>query len=329
MTTETVPEENLWLMDKEYEKAEQPIVKFNIPDAVIAERAERYADLIITGIDDKEGIIAVDAALADMRTMRRSVEKLRKQLKKDSLEYGRSVDKEAKRLVALAEPTENRLKGERDKVRQELNRIALAEKEAVDQKMIERLNAFDAVGLRLIRTDVEGMSDEEYESSLAESTATHSATMKADRIAEEERVKLQAEEDAHRKADQKKIDNERAELDRQQAELAAEREKIDAAKREADLAETEREAAEKAKQDDIDRIDREAEEERQKQQAAVAEKARLDALRPDQEKLREVIAAIFSIKVPEVSDDAKMAAEDIQTWLDDMALEISRRIEDM
>lgn len=95
----------------------------------IAKLAASYAGLSAT--EDYE---AVRVAIADLRTRRVAVEARRKDLKRESLEFGRKVDEVAKALTASIEAIEAPLQASRQAVDDEKDRL---KREAEDRKRAE------------------------------------------------------------------------------------------------------------------------------------------------------------------------------------------------
>lgn len=253
-------------------------------------------------------------AIAQCRTLRVQIEARRKELKADSLAYGRKVDAVAKELVSVIEAVEEPLKlakGEVDEARERAKREA----EEAERARIE-------AELRAQR--------EAEEARLAAERQAEAERLAAERAAQEEAAR----------AERERLAAERAELDRQRAELEAaqraERERQEAARREeeARLAEARRveearQAAERAKLEaerrelerqrfeaeakaraEAEAIEaaRRAEEERvaeAERKAALA--ARLEALKPDQAKLRDYADALRAVAFPTLA--TKEAAE--------------------
>ena len=87
------------------------VIKFEPTTAIVAEKFQPMMELTVKGVDDKTGLAKVHAARMEVKNCRVAVEKHRKHLKADALEYGRTVDKEAKRITALLEPIEQHLIG--------------------------------------------------------------------------------------------------------------------------------------------------------------------------------------------------------------------------
>ena len=108
-------------------------VVYPITDADIAARFAGYADLTA---DTPQGYKAVQAAISELRSARVDVEKRRKDLKAESLEYGRRVDEVAKYLTGLIEAIEHPLKAKKAAVDEEKARVK-AEKEAAERAAVE------------------------------------------------------------------------------------------------------------------------------------------------------------------------------------------------
>lgn len=122
--------------------------EYNVPDAAISKYREDFMSLSVNGVDDKEGYDLCHSARMEVKGKRVEVEKTRKKLKEDALEYGRAVDKEAKRITALLEPIENYLLSQEKIVDDEKARIkaeAEAKEAARIQARIDKLFAFDCV----------------------------------------------------------------------------------------------------------------------------------------------------------------------------------------
>lgn len=267
-------------------------------------------------------------AIAILRETRVAIEARRKELKQESLEYGRRVDSVAKELTSLIEEIEEPLKSKKKIVDDEKARIK-AEKEAEERRQVEEQ-------LRVER--------EAEEARLKAEREAEEARLKAEREAEEARLRAIREAEEARLAEERaRLEAERAELQRQrdEAELAAraERERIEAAEnaerermaRERAELEAERralsEARERAEREEFERLARIRAEEEAKERAererVAAEEARLaeaerhaahqrrlEALRPDAEKLHEFAKRIRALEAPELATDE--AREELQ-----------------
>jgi hypothetical protein len=291
------------------------LARFNVPDAAIAQMADEYLPLKIVDVNDAAGFKAVHEARMVVKNKRVEVEKVRKDLKADALEYGRKVDAEAKRITAMLEPIETHLTAEEEAYQAEKERIKNAAR---------------------LRAEAEARAKAEAEA----------ARIKAEQDAENERLRVEREKleaeraaiEAERKAAQEKIDAERRLMEAKQAaeqeKLNAERRAIEAEQKRIADAEAARvraeemekakaEAAERAKKETEARIAREAAEAKAKAEAAEAAEIRRNALRPDREKLAAVSAAVKAIEIPSVSVDATDAATEIRLILKTAAEKIA------
>lgn len=325
-------------------------ITYPIIEERIAELAAEYLPLTINGVEDKEGLRAVHDARMNVKGLRVKVEKRRKELKASSLEYGRQVDAAAKDLEKLLAPIELHLESEETRINKEKDRLLKEKQEAARAAAQARVDALLAVGVNLPFAVAEQMPPEAFEARLAEATEAHRIAQEKAAAEEAERLRLQAEEDARRKAEAEKLAAERAELERlraeqeaarkaqeeaaraaaaelerRAAELAAEQRKIEEAKaaeakriadeqaakdRAAELERIQKEAAAKAEQELKERMAREAEEVKRKAERAEAKRKRAEAMRPDKEKLLAVADQITTVEVPELSESASQARLD-------------------
>lgn len=251
------------------------VVEYDVSDAAIAQLKQQYGGLTAETPAKYE---EVRKAIAETRTLRVKVEKTRKELKADALEYGRKVDAEAKRITALLLEVEDPLKAEKQKVDDEKARIQ-REKEEAEQRRIE---------------------EEQRKQREAE---------EAKRKAEEERIRAEQE------AERKKLEAERAELEKQRKEeeakrkaeqekLDAERRKIEEERQRLEREQFEREAKERAEREAREKAEREAEAKRLAEERAEQERQRLESLKPDVEKMADFAQFLNSIDYPELSDES-------------------------
>ena len=99
-------------------------------DAMIAQVRGEYLQLTVASPQDQDGYKSAEVALKKVVRMRTSVEKTRKELKADSVRYGKAVDAEAKRIREAIEPIEEHLKTQCDVVRLEEARQKVAAENA-------------------------------------------------------------------------------------------------------------------------------------------------------------------------------------------------------
>ncbi|MEN6507132.1 MAG: hypothetical protein ABFD92_21560 [Planctomycetaceae bacterium] len=277
--------------------SDNQLARFSASDSAIAEMSAAYLPLTIRDVNDTAGYKAVHAARMVVKNKRVEVEKLRKELKADALEYGRRVDAEAKRITSLLEPIESHLSQEEEAYEAEKERI----------KNAARLKA-----------EAEERAKREAEE----------AKIRAEREAEEARLRVEREKlEAERRA----MEEEREKIAAERARQQAEQDRIDAENWKLEMEKARAEAMEKAIIETEKRLIREAEEkaarEKARQEEQAAAKAQAEALRPDREKLLWVVKAISYITVPEVSGDAQAVYHEICGLLVDVLVDIRNAID--
>lgn len=214
----------------------------------------------ITVVKDKAGREQAHGAYIEVMRARTAVEKAGKEARDDATKFSKAVIAEEKRLVAIIEPEEARLKAARDVWDEEQARLK-AEAEAKERARVlaitERIAAIKSyvvlanncrtservADLQTKLAGVELLDFEEFtdEAALAHADATaHLHAVFADRKAQEaEQARIKAEQEA----ESARLKAEREELARQQAEAAAAIKKQQdelAAQREAAAAEAQR-----------------------------------------------------------------------------------------
>ncbi len=292
---------------QELDMASAAMQKFAPTDTAIAEMSEQYLPLQVSGIDDVEGLKAVHSARLVVKSHRVQVERVRKELKADSLAYGRRVDGEAKRITALLVPIEQHLSDQENAV--------VAEKERI--KNAARLK---------VEAEAKAAADKE-EARLKAIQEAEDARLKAeaDRLAEERR---QIDEErrvyeAEARAESDRLNGERLQIEAEKKQLADD-EIVRLRKIENER--IRKEAAETARIETEQRIAREAAEEKAEAEKAKADAAedalRAEAIRPDRVKIESVADTIKAIVVPQMSDDARDAHNHVMAALADAAAEI-------
>lgn len=118
------------------ELVESGLKKFDVVVPAIEELKKSYLPLKIKSVDDKEGYEKVSKALRFMISKRNEVEEKRKELKADSLAYGKAVDNRAKEITFMLTPIKEHLRIEKEKIDDEIEAI----KERKIREEQERLN---------------------------------------------------------------------------------------------------------------------------------------------------------------------------------------------
>jgi len=192
------------------------------------------------------------------------------------------------------------------------------EEQIEKERIMKRTEALFAVNVILPFMDVAQMSEEEYETALALATQSHDAMLQEienDRKAKKEEEKKLAEERAE--IEKIKIEQEaraKAQTEREEAlkrqEKAIEDAKRKEIERQEQIAWREREAERLrilAKADAAEKIEREAREKIIREEAAASEKARLEELAPDKDRLLIFADKIHDFSIGELNVKSKKA----------------------
>ncbi len=118
--------------------------KFDEVVPKIEEIKSQFLPLTIQSIDDKVGYEQVGKALRFVVSKRTAIENKRKELKADSLAFGKAVDTRAKQITELLLPVEEHLRLEKEKID---NAVAEIER----QKEVEKQNFINARHEQLIK----------------------------------------------------------------------------------------------------------------------------------------------------------------------------------
>jgi hypothetical protein len=129
---------------------EREIAKYDLPAAAIKKLEQEFMPLSVKSLDDEEGYAQVKEALRFMVSKRNEVEDKRKELKADSLKFGRAVDDEAKRLTLMLSPIELHLKAEKDKIDSEKKRVAEEEEARKQRVIVHRHEMLVGVGMVIL-----------------------------------------------------------------------------------------------------------------------------------------------------------------------------------
>jgi len=214
------------------------VVKYDVTDSAIKQLSKKYAT--VPDISTKEGYDEVRSGLAEMRPLRTGVEKKRKFLKKEALEYGRRVDAEAKRitdlLLSIEEPyrlaklqyddnKEAEREAQRKNEEERRGKILMAI-EGIREPVFDCANKSPAfVQGKIDQTEAVMIVPEFFEeyTALAE-TAKNDTILRLREIYEaalesEESAKKRAEEDARIKAENEALESERRVLEAEKEEL--------------------------------------------------------------------------------------------------------------
>lgn len=314
------------------EENESPLAK--VPSSIVkkfgineAELAKKKAECAALSFDTKENAEVAIESWRGMKNTLVAVEKRRVELKADSLQYGRDVDTAAKIISGMFEEVFNPLDAKKkaaDKIK--------ADAKAAKENAI-RLENEERARLALVAREAEMKAAREAEEArLAEERrvfeAEKSAKAEADRIAKVEADRVAAE----LKAANDKLAAERAAFAKQQEEAAEaarkEAARIATEKAKADAIEAARLAKIQAEKDAAAKVeaDRIATEEaaviEAERQAKLA--ARLEALKPDKEKLTQ-----WASKIQREANDGltELSSQEANDFAVTMTIELCALVE--
>lgn len=278
------------LVEAEAQPGEQ-IVRLGVTRADIDAKRAEYAAI---SFETKDGYEHGKKAIAHCRTTRTAVDDRRKQLNADSLAWQRRVNSEAKELIELIESVEKPLKEKKSAV----DEIKEREKEEALRKKNEEI----AAKLRAEREAEDAERKAKFEAEQAELQAERArlaadkAALDAERLRSEEAAKL-ANAEAEKRASEAQAARESA-LAFERAILDAERERISEAaamaeadsKAAAEKARLEREAFETEKR--AFQVQKEAAERAETERLAAIEAARLAAEKAEADRVAAELAAV-------------------------------------
>lgn len=292
-----------------------------ITETSLISLAAKYKELKVNGVDDKEGLKAVESARKELKNKRVEIEKVSKGMRESAVRFQKAVISREKELVTLIEPEENRLMKIEDDIWDQKERLREeAEKKEYDriQNMLDQLRE---VNQEMDFHELKALTDEQFQEALKLATEIHNnwkILQEQIRVAEE---KKQLEEEQARKAEEARLAIEREEqakrqrkFEEEQAEFRKEQERV--------WKENEEKAASlKAEQDRIDaekktiQDAKDAEEREKKRQAELkqareeaAEKARKDAEEKAEREKQEAIEAARALK--ELEEEKLLAGAD-------------------
>ena len=303
----------------------------------IAALREKNQGLTIASVDDKRGYELVHKNQMEIVRIRGEVERKRKDLKEESLNYGRMVDSEAKRITAELLEIENPLKAEKGRIDAEIQAEKDRKQAEINAKVKARQDALIAVEAiqEIHPMDLAGMAERDFQAHLSVFTEAFNARKaKADaEAAELERLRAaEAQRQAEARIEQERVAKEQAErqaaLDAKGKALQDAQDKLDRERREAEektrkeaeakaraeeLEKARQEAAEKATRDaEAAALKREADAKAEAERLAKAEEARKERERvkaaakaakaPDIEKLETFSEMLGNIPVPDIRD---------------------------
>lgn len=261
------------------------LITYDVQEAVISEM-QKYVDLTINGMEDKEGYKKVHDARMIVKNTRVKVEKrqkeIRKALKSQIEKDLAACDEEAKRLLELLNPIEEDLNTKEQAINVQIDEIKNRAK-------------------REAEAETERLRLEELERLRVQAESQEAERLRLDAIRIEQEKAAQAIKDAQDKIDREKREIEHAkEIERVKAETE------ERAKKEYDeRIERERIAAEMAERQKVEHAERERLAKIEADKQAEIARLAMEAARPDFDKLLDYAEDIltFADTCPEVTSD--------------------------
>ena len=223
------------------ETIKNELKKFDDVVPAIEELKKEFLPLKIISIEDVDGYNTVAKSLRFIISKRTAIEDKRKELKADSLAFGRAVDARAKEITEMLSPIEKHLKYEKEKIDSEKEAIA---KKIEEEKLLKIKLRHDTLiscqmfligneyvwqskfdlsnKEELLSINLETLSDEDFEKiiySLKKLQEQENILIESEKE-KERQEKIKIEEEAKRIADEaKKLAEERAAILKEREEM--------------------------------------------------------------------------------------------------------------
>lgn len=223
------------------------VAKFDKFETRLNELKEKYKDLTIVDVNDKEGYENVRVAIGDLRSIRTGTDADKKVIKAPFLAACSTIEERSKWIIAEVSKIETPLQKRKDEIDEEKEKIKAdkkAKQEAAFAKRLVQLTAMGASfadGMNLVLEDVSyeavlirESDDEIYEQVILPKYKSIFDKNEAERIKkqqeEEEKKRKQEEEQEKLKKQQQELQEAQERLKRDQEEL--QRQKDEAARKE-------------------------------------------------------------------------------------------------
>lgn len=224
------------------------LAKYDSVIPAVEELKAEFLSLKISNIDDEENYQKVAKGIRFIIGKRVAIEDKRKELKADSLAYGKAVDSRAREITSMITPIEEYLKDEKARVDAEIEEIKQREEQLKQQKISDRHNTLIRAGMDLIGNqyqwvsrinalesetlvsiNLETMDDDDFDSFVTHINSLVSA--EKEKIAEEEERQLKIRQEQERQREelleqQKQMKEEQDKLLEQQNQMREEQENL-------------------------------------------------------------------------------------------------------
>jgi len=231
-----VDEEMLALIPLSYNKI--------VGENEVAKMQSEFLSLKVDGIKDKAGLLKVEEAHKKVKSTCADIEKTRKGLKEAALVYGREVDGQAKKLMAMLEPIRDHLGAERDRIEKEKEEVKHEAERKAQAELQKRVDTLESLGMAfngvqwvfvgdsmsITVQQVKEMSNIAFEHFCNEAKVVFEK-LAADKIEKEKTEQIEKERleriKQEQEAEQAKLDAIKAEQEKQLAKIKQEQEEIE------------------------------------------------------------------------------------------------------
>jgi len=221
-------------------------VTYDITDVALKKLEKKYST--VPDVTTKDGYETARTGIAEIRTLRTSVEKKRKELKADALKYGRKVDAEASRITEILLSIEEPLKIAKTEIDEAREREREAKRKAEEDRragILARIEGIRAAIPAAVNMDSETISGQielveriEITDELFQEYFDLGGTAKAETISELKDLHTKAlereEADRKRAEEDARLAEERAEIEAEKEKLRLEREEVERRERRAE-----------------------------------------------------------------------------------------------
>lgn len=212
---------------------ELQLAKFEIKKSDLVALVAESDGLKIDGVTDKIGYAKVHDARMKLKTKRVEIEKGGKSLRAKATAFSKAVIARETEFTSILSPREEELGKMEDTIDELKEQIRIDEEKAEDVRIQKMSDKLGAVGAALDWISLKGLSEEQFETLLQESTAAFNERKKKEEEEREELARKQKEEETERLRVQEanRLESERLakvkeEQDKQAKELQAQQERI-------------------------------------------------------------------------------------------------------
>lgn len=122
------------------------IKKFEVNPEQLKEKVKSYSELVINGVDDKEGRLSVSEARKDLKKCRTSITNKAKELRDNFNKVSKAIIAREKELIEITEPTEKYLELLELEIETEEEDIKRRKAEAEQERIMTRTKLLESVG---------------------------------------------------------------------------------------------------------------------------------------------------------------------------------------